>query len=292
MGPAILKAGKRTFRALGVRNFRLYFAGQLISMSGTWMQMVAQAWLVLKITNSAVYLGLVVATQFLPMLLFGTLGGLIVDRSAKRPLLFATQSISGLLALSLAILDATGHINVTEIFVIALLLGCVNVFDTPARQTFVQEMVGRELLPNAVSLNSVLMNSGRIIGPAIAGGVIAAAGTAVCFFVNAGSFLAVIAALGLMDTAALTPIRREVKGKGQLRAGLGYAFHDRLLRSVLIAVGIVGVFVFNFTVSLPLLSLSYCACLPENSRKHRLFLGNNPPNFNKECRVETRNGNS
>jgi MFS family permease len=253
MGPAILKAGKRTFRALGVRNFRLYFAGQLISMSGTWMQMVAQAWLVLKITNSAVYLGLVVATQFLPMLLFGTLGGLIVDRSAKRPLLFATQSISGLLALSLAILDATGHINVTEIFVIALLLGCVNVFDTPARQTFVQEMVGRELLPNAVSLNSVLMNSGRIIGPAIAGGVIAAAGTAVCFFVNAGSFLAVIAALGLMDTAALTPIRREVKGKGQLRAGLGYAFHDRLLRSVLIAVGIVGVFVFNFTVSLPLL---------------------------------------
>jgi len=253
MGPALIKAGKRTFRALSVPNYRLYFAGQLISMSGTWMQMIAQAWLVLKLTNSAVYLGLVVAMQFLPILLFGTLGGLIVDRSAKRPIMFATQTTSGLLALGLAILDSTGHIKVSEIFVIAFALGCVNVFDNPARMTFVQEMVGRELLPNAVSLNSVLMNSGRIVGPAVAGGIIATAGTATCFFVNAGSFLAVIAALALMNTAALTPIRREAKSKGQLRAGLGYAFSDPMIRNVLIAVGIVGIFAFNFTVTLPLL---------------------------------------
>ena len=178
MGPALLRAGKRTFRALKVRNYRLYFTGQLISMSGTWMQSVAQAWLVLRLTNSAVALGLVVAMQFIPMLLLGTWGGLIVDRSAKRPILFATQSVSAVLALTLAILDSTGHITVAEIFVIALLLGCVNVFDNPARQTFVQEMVGRDLLPNAVSLNSVLMNSGRIIGPAVAGGIIATAGIA------------------------------------------------------------------------------------------------------------------
>jgi MFS family permease len=253
MGPALLRAGKRTFRALTVRNFRLYFAGQLISMSGTWMQSVAQAWLVLRLTNSAVALGFVVAMQFIPMLFFGTWGGLIVDRSAKRPILFATQSVSALLALTLAILDSTGHINVAEIFLIAFLLGCVNMFDNPARQTFVQEMVGRDLLPNAVSLNSVLMNSGRIIGPAVAGVVIATAGIATCFYVNAASFLAVITALALMNTKALTPIRTETKAKGQLRAGLRYAFSDPTIRSVLLAVGIVGVFAFNFTVTLPLL---------------------------------------
>ena len=170
---AVRRATRRTFGALRVRNFRIYFAGQLISISGTWMQAVAQGWLVLQLTNSGVALGIAIALQFLPMLIAGTWGGLIVDRMSKRKILFFTQGASGVLALVLGILVGIGRIHVWEVFVMAFCLGVVNLFDNPARQSFVQEMVGRELLPNAVSLNSVLMNSGRIIGPAFAGAIIA-----------------------------------------------------------------------------------------------------------------------
>jgi MFS family permease len=245
---------KQTFQALSVRNFRLYFIGQLISISGTWMQAVAQGWLVLQLTNSGLALGLVIALQFVPMLLVGSWGGLVVDRMPKRKILFITQSLSGVLALALGILVLLGHIHVWEVFIMAFFLGSVNVFDTPARQSFVQEMVGRDLLANAVSLNSVLVNGGRIIGPAIAGIVIATAGIPVCFFVNAASFAAVILALAMMDKEQLTPIRRVARAKGQLREGFRYAFQHDTIGSVLIAVGIVGVFAFNFTVSIPLLA--------------------------------------
>jgi MFS family permease len=251
---AVRTATRQTFQALSVRNFRLYFTGQMISISGTWMQSVAQAWLVLKLTNSGFFLGLVVALQFLPLLVAGSWGGLVVDRMAKRKILYFTQAASGLLALTLGILVEIGHIHVWEVFLVAFLLGVVNVFDNPARQTFVQEMVGRDLLANAVSLNSVLMNAGRIIGPAFAGIIIATAGIPVCFFVNAVSFAAVIVALALMDSTELTPIRRVERAKGQLREGFLYAFRDEVISSVLITVGIVGIFAFNFTVSIPLLA--------------------------------------
>lgn len=251
---AVRRATRRTFEALRVRNFRIYFAGQLISISGTWMQAVAQGWLVLKLTNSGVALGIAIALQFLPMLIVGTWGGLIVDRMSKRKILFLTQGASGVLALILGVLVGIGRIHVWEVFVMAFCLGVANLFDNPARQSFVQEMVGRELLPNAVSLNSVLMNSGRIIGPAFAGAIIATIGIAACFFLNALSFVGVIVALALMRKKDLAPIRRVARAKGQLREGFRYAFHDETISSVLIAVGIVGIFAFNFTVSLPLLT--------------------------------------
>ena len=158
----------KTFGALSVRNFRLYFLGQLVSISGTWMQSVAQGWLVLKLTDSAVDLGIAVALAFVPMLVAGTWGGVVVDRYSKRQILFLTQSASAVLALSLGLLTALGQASVWDVYVMAFLLGCVNLFDNPARQAFVQEMVGRERLPNAVSLNSVMINAGRIVGPAVA----------------------------------------------------------------------------------------------------------------------------
>jgi len=250
---AVRRAAAKTFEALQVRNFRLYFIGQTISVSGTWMQSLAQGWLVLQLTGSGLALGIAVALQFLPMLLAGTWAGLVIDRSEKRRVLFMTQGSAGLLALALGLIVALGHPEVWEVFLMAFLLGVVNMFDNPARQSFVQEMVGRDLLPNAVSLNSVLVNAGRIIGPAIAGVVIAVAGIPACFLVNAASFAAVIVALALMDSRELRPIRTVSRQAGQLRAGFRYAFGDETIRSVLIAVGIVGIFAFNFTTSLPLL---------------------------------------
>jgi len=251
---AVKAATKRTFQALTVRNFRLYFIGQIISLSGTWMQSVAQGWLILKLTNSGFDLGLAIALQFVPLLIGGTWGGLFVDRMAKRSILFATQTVAGILALVLGTLVAIGHIHVWEVFLMSFLLGMVNIFDNPARQTFVQEMVGRDLLANAVSLNSVLVNSGRIIGPAFAGILIATVGLPICFFANALSFGAVIVALLLMDKSELTPIKTVKRAKGQLREGFRYAFHDWTISSVLLAVAIVGIFAFNFTVSIPLLA--------------------------------------
>jgi len=252
MSPLRQAAG-RSFEALQVRNFRLYFFGQLVSISGTWMQSLAQGWLVLNLTGSAVDLGIAVALAFVPMLVLGTWGGLVVDRHSKRTILLLTQSASGLLALGLGLLTALGHPTVWDVYAMSFLLGVVNLFDNPARQSFVQEMVGRDLLPNAVSLNSVLVNAGRIVGPAAAGVVIAAFGIPTCFFANAASFLALLLALLLMRPAELQPIRRVERLPGQLRAGLRYAFGNEEIRGVLVAVTIIGVFAFNFAVTIPLL---------------------------------------
>jgi MFS family permease len=249
---ASTRSRSRTFAALRVRNFRLYFIGQLISVSGTWMQSLAQGWLVLQITGSSVDLGIAVALQFVPMLLAGSYGGLIADRHEKRRILYFTQTSAGLLALLLGILVSTHHVNVLIVYAIALGLGFVNLFDVPARQAFVQEMVGRELIANAVSLNSVLMNAGRLIGPGIAAGLIALVGTAACFFANAGSFVAVLIALMMMKGEAFLPMSTVKREKGQLRLGLKYAFSTPILRNVIIAVAIVGTFAYNFTVTLPL----------------------------------------
>jgi len=251
---AARRFSSRTFAALSVRNFRLYFVGQLISVSGTWMQSVAQGWLILQLTGSSVELGVAIALQYVPMLLFGSYGGLIADRHEKRRILYITQSCAGVLALVLGLLVTTGHVTVTRVWILAALLGVVNLFDVPARQAFVQEMVGRDLITNAVSLNSVLMNSGRVIGPSIAAGFIALAGTAVCFYANAASYVGVLVALLMMRGSEFLPMATVQRQRGQLRQGLRYVMANPELRNVIAAIAVVGTFAFNFTVTLPLLS--------------------------------------
>jgi len=249
--------GASTFRSLKVRNYRIYFTAQVISVSGTWMQTVAQAWLVLHLaapSEQGVDLGLVTALQFLPMLLFGTYGGLIADRLDKRRLLYATQSSAGVLALALGLLTALGAVRLWQVFLLAGLLGFVNMVDNPARQTFVLEMVGRDDLPNAVSLNSVVMNSARVIGPAIGGLLIALVGLAVCFEVNAASYLAVVVGLSLMRRSELHRSEPVPRARGQLRQGLRYAWRTPALRDPLLLVAVVGTLAYNFQVVLALLA--------------------------------------
>jgi MFS family permease len=251
---AARRFSSKTFAALSVRNFRLYFVGQLISVSGTWMQSVAQGWLVLQLTGSSIDLGFVIALQYVPMLLLGSYGGLIADRSEKRRILYCTQSAAAILALVLGVLVSTHHATLTTVMCLAALLGVVNLFDNPARQAFVQEMVGRDLIANAVSLNSVLMNAGRLIGPGIAAGFIAVVGTADCFYANAASFAAVLLALVLMRKSEFLPMKTVERQKGQLRLGLRYVADNPLLRNLIVAVAVVGTFAYNFTVTLPLLT--------------------------------------
>jgi MFS family permease len=251
----IRHAVKGTFRSLHVRNYRIYFTAQLISVSGTWMQTVAQAFLVLHLAPPAragIDLGVVTALQFLPMLLFGAWGGLVADRLNKRRLLYGTQSAAGILALVLGLLTAMGEVHLWEVFTLATLLGFVNMIDNPARQTFVLELVGREDLPNAVSLNSVVMNSARVIGPAIGGALIALVGLSVCFEVNAASYLAVIIGLSLMRRGELQRTVPVERAKGQLREGLRYVWRTPGLRQPLLLVAVVGTLAYNFQVVLAL----------------------------------------
>lgn len=241
-----------TFAALHERNFRLYFVGQGVSLVGTWMQSVAISWLVLELTHSGTMIGFVLAAQFLPVLLLGAYGGLIADRAPKRRLLFVTQSAFGSLALLLGLLVITDAARLWMVFVIATLLGTVAAVDNPTRQTFVMEMVGDERVQNAVSLNSVLTNASRAVGPAIAGGLIAAVGVGPCFLINAGSFLSVLAALGLMRTAELhraAPVGRE---RGQLRMGFRYIRDRRALLVPLLMMALIGTLAYEFQVVLPL----------------------------------------
>jgi MFS family permease len=252
----ITKAARQTFMALRVRNYRLFFVGQVISASGTWMHAVALGLLVLsdQLHGNGFNVGLVTALQFLPMLLLGSWGGLIVDRVDKRRLLYITQSASGLLALALGLLVALGTVTMWEVYLISTLFGVVNLFDNPARQTFVSEMVGRDLMPNAISLNSVVMNSARVIGPAIGGILIFTVGLAACFLFNAASYVAVLVALWMMRPAELHQRPVVARAKGQVREGLRYVWSTRELRDPLLAMAVVGIFAFNFTTTLPLLA--------------------------------------
>ena len=251
---ALRAAAHQTFSSLRIRNYRLYFTAQLISVSGTWMQTVAQSWLVLRLTGSGVDLGIVVGLQFLPMLLFGPVGGLVADRINKRRLLYLTQAGGGVLALVLGILVVTHEVQLWQVYVLAAMLGMVNVFDNPARQTFIMEMVGREDLPNAVSLNTVVMNASRVVGPAIGGVIITLVGLGVCFFVNAASYIAVIIGLSMMRSAELHPTGTVRRAKGQIRDGFRYVWRTPSLRNTLIAVAVIGIFAYNFTVTLALLA--------------------------------------
>jgi MFS family permease len=247
-------AARQTFSSLRIRNYRLYFTAQLISVSGTWMQTVAQAWLVLHLTGSSVDLGIVVGLQFLPMLLFGPFGGLVADRTNKRRLLYATQAAGGLLALVLGVLVVTHSVQLWQVYLLATMLGVVNVFDNPARQTFVMEMVGRDDLPNAVSLNTVVMNASRVVGPAIGGVVIVVFGLGVCFFVNAASYVAVLIGLSMMRSKELYPSQRVPRAKGQVREGFRYVWRTPSLRNTLLAIALIGIFAYNFTVTLAVLA--------------------------------------
>ena len=245
----------QTFSSLRIRNYRLYFTAQLISVSGTWMQTVAQAWLVLHLTGSGVALGIVVGLQFLPMLLFGPFGGLVADRMNKRVLLYVTQTAGGLLALALGVAGGQPTpCSCGRSTLLAALLGVVNVFDNPARQTFVIEMVGRDDLPNAVSLNTVVMNASRVVGPAVGGLVIATMGLGACFFVNAVSYGAVIVGLSMMRSVELHPTVPVERAKGQIRDGLHYVWRTPGLRNTLLAIALIGIFAYNFTVTLALLA--------------------------------------
>lgn len=243
-----------TFRSLQQRNYRLFFAGHAVSVSGTWMQRVAQDWLVLQLSGSAVALGISTALQFLPTLLLGMYGGLLVDRFDKRRLIIVTQISQAILALVLALLTLTGVVELWMVYVLALLLGTVTVVDTPARAAFVPELVEADDYVNAQGLNSTVHNAGRLVGPAIAGVLIGTAGVATAFLINAASFAAVLYGLCRMDAGALHRVAAHPRARGQVREGLRYVWERPTLRSTIVIVAVVGLFGQNFRVVLPLLA--------------------------------------
>ena len=247
---------RRTFSSLSVPNYRRYFTGQVISISGNWMQIVAEMWLIVQLTGSGVSVGLVAAMQFLPMLLFGAWGGLLADRVPKLRLLKYTQALMAVPAIALWALTATGDIAPWMVFGLVLARGSVLVIDNPARQAFVMELVGPERIVNAVSLNSVVVHCSRIAGPAAAGAVIAVFGVSLCFAVNALSFIAMLVALARMDRSALltsVPIER---ARGDVMLALRHVRATPALWIPLAAMVLVGTLSFNFQVLMPLLAHS------------------------------------
>ena len=251
---ALKRFSRETFTSFEVRNYRLYYIGQIISTSGTFMQSIAQAWLVLKISNSGTALGIVSALQYIPILVFGTLGGVVADRFPKRTVLYFTQSAAGILALILGILVTIDQVSLWMVYVLAFCLGWVNVFDNPARQTFVIEMVGEDKLRNAITLYSSLVNLSRVIGPTIAAGLIALVGIAPCFILNGVSYAAVVIMLVSMRSDELHTPPLLPRSKGQLRQGVRYVLTTPILRDTLLMLAIVGTFTYEFQVSLPLLA--------------------------------------
>ncbi|AZM90351.1 MFS transporter [Streptomyces sp. W1SF4] len=241
-------SGNSMFSSLKIRNYRLFATGQVVSNTGTWMQRIAQDWLVLSLTGSASAVGVTIALQFLPMLLFGLYGGVLADRLPKRPLLIATQSAMGLTGIALAALTLAGDVQVWHVYLAAFLIGLVTVVDNPARQTFVSEMVGPAQLANAVSLNSANFQSARLVGPAIAGVLITAVGSGWAFLLNGLSFAAPIAGLLLMRTRELHPVTPQPRAKGQLREGLRYVAGRPELVWPIVLVGFIGTFGFNFPI--------------------------------------------
>lgn len=246
-----------TFRALRHRNYRLFYTGQSISLCGTWMQTIAQAWLVIELTDSKVALGTVTMLQFLPITMFVLFAGVIADRVPKQNFLVATQSLAMAQAVTLAALVWSGNVELWHVYVLAFVLGLANALDQPTRQSFVIEMVGRDDLMNAVALNSGMFNGARLIGPAIGGFVIAAAGVQAAFFINALSFIPVIIGLLMIDTSRLYRTARratKIDPIGELREGLSYAFRTPAVLLIVIIVAIIGTFGYNFTIMLPLLT--------------------------------------
>lgn len=247
-------AHRRVFRSLAVSNYRRYLLGHAVSVAGTWMQRVAQDWLVLDLSNSAVALGIATALQFLPTLVFGLWGGVLVDRLDRRHTIMATQAASALLAAALAALVLGGVVTLWMVYALALCLGMVTVLDVPARHAFITEMVGPEDYVNAQALSSTVHNAGRLAGPALAGLLIATAGTGAAFAVNAASFAAVLLALALMDPTTLRRVPAAPRVKGQVRQGLRYVWQRPELRVCVLLVAVVALLGQNFRVVLPLLA--------------------------------------
>lgn len=254
MNAAVTAVATRTFASLRFRNYRLYVTSQIISFSGTWMQSVAQAWLVLQLTGSGTALGTVMAMQFLPTLFLAPFGGMLADRFDKRNLIIGTQTAAGLLALTLGIVTLSGAVELWMVYVLAAGFGIVTALDNPSRQTFVMEMVGPADVSNAVTLNSVVVNAARAIGPGIAGVVIATVGVGQCFIANALSYIAVVIALLLIRRSELHPSARSVRAPRQLREGFRYAWHTPTLRVTLVMLAIIGTFTYEFSTTLPLLA--------------------------------------
>jgi MFS family permease len=239
-------------RALRHRNYRLFFGGQLISLTGTWMQTVAQSWLVYKLTGSAVSLGFVGFSGQIPIFLLASVGGAFADRHRRHRILVATQTASMLLAFVLATLTLTHRVQVWHVFVLAALLGLVNAFDVPARQAFVVEMVGRDDLTNAIALNSSMFNGARIVGPAVAGILVAAVGEGWCFFANGVSFIAVIAGLLLMKIKTRERISFSGSAFASIIEGFGYVGRTGPVRSLLFLLGLVSLIGMPYVVLMPI----------------------------------------
>ena len=252
--------GSRGVTAFTHRNYRLFFTGQAISLVGTWMQQVAQAWLVLELTGDPLWLGIVAAAQFIPVMVFGLFAGVLADTLPKRPTLIVVQTVMMVLAATLAVLTATGLVTVPIIVALALLLGCANAVDMPVRQSFAPEMVDREDIGNAVALNSAMFNGARIIGPAVAGITIGLVGVAAAFAINAFSFLAVIIGLLAMRESELRPSPRIDRPSSfggvlvYLREGFDYVRGTPLVLLAVLVVGLVGTFGMNFGVVIPTLT--------------------------------------
>ncbi|MGA9341671.1 MAG: MFS transporter [Rhodanobacteraceae bacterium] len=240
------------FRALTARNFRLFFFGQLVSLIGTWMQSIAQSWLIYRLTGSGALLGLIIFCNQLPVFFLAPIGGVLADRLPKRTLLVATQAAAMLLALVLSALVLSGAVRVPQVFVIATLLGIVRAIDIPTRQAFVVEMVGKADLMNAIALNSSIFNAARMIGPAVAGATVAAVGEGWCFFIDGVSYLAVIAGLLAMRNLAPLPRRAALRPWLELTEGMRFVLGERAVFTLLLLLGAMGLFGLPYSVLMPL----------------------------------------
>lgn len=258
MTAAILRAGARTFLSVRKhRNYRLFFTGQVISNIGTWMQRVAQAWLVLSLTHSPFAVGILALCQFMPFTLFSLVAGVVVDRLDAWRTVISTQVTQMLLASTIAVIALAGVAQAWEVYVIAALMGLVQVLDAPSRQSLTFRMVGPLELPNAISLNSGVFNGARIFGPALAGVLIATAGAGVCFAVNAASYLAVLAGLLLMRPGEFHAVERRERPRSLmagLKEGISYARSDNRVWLTLTLVFVMSTFCLNFNVLLPVLA--------------------------------------
>ena len=240
----------KIFSSLSVRNYRLFASGQVVSLTGTWMQRVAQDWLVLNLShNSGTAIGFTTGLQFAPVLFFGLYGGVIADRFPKRRTLVITQIVMGVFALTLGLLDVTGAVQLWHVYALAAALGIASAIDAPVRQAFVTELVGPSLLPNAVGLNSSAFNAARVLGPAVAGLMIASVGTSWVFLINASSFVAVIAGLLMIRDDELYVGKPAARKKGAVREGLRYVRSRPDLIAITSLVGVVGMLGFNFQIT-------------------------------------------
>ena len=251
-GATVRRGWRSTLRSLRHRNFQLFFSGQFISLVGTWMQNIAQDWLVYRLTGSSLLLGIVGFASQIPIFLLGPVGGIVADRYNRQRIVIATQASSMVLALILAVLALTGAIHVWQIMVIASLLGVVNAFDIPARQSFLIEMVGREDLLNAIGLNSSMFNGARVVGPALAGVLVATIGEGWCFFANGISYIAVIAGLLMMRLTHKVSLEQRGSPLENIVEGYRFARHTIPVRSLLLLIGLISIGTTPYTVLMPI----------------------------------------